>query len=70
MRPGELRRFKSDMRFSHDARRVAGKTFIVVNVVQDRDQFVTVDFLVDGHLERDWHCGWLEESSEVISEAG
>lgn len=70
MRPGELRRFKSDIRLSHDARRVAGKTFIVVNVVQDRDQFVTVDFLVDGYLERDWHCKWLEENSEVISEAG
>ena len=69
MKPGELRTFRIDMRFSHDARRVSGKTFVVVDV-QARGVFQIADFLVDGQVEREWDALWVESNSEVLSAEG
>ena len=69
MQRGDLRRFKTPIRFSHDARRVSGHAFLVVDIPEGGLGH-KVDMLVNGHLERGWDWVWVLENSEAISEVG
>lgn len=69
MRRGDLRRFKTPIQFSHDARRVSGHTFLVVDIPEGGFGH-KVDMLVNGYFERGWDRVWVLENSEAISEAG
>jgi hypothetical protein len=66
MNPGDLRRFNVPMRFSHDARRVDGRVFVVVDVYEHDHH---VDMLVDGSIEQGWDYHWVRENSEPVNEA-
>ena len=71
MKPGELRRF-DDTRLagSPDTRRVAGKIFVVVAERTDNLNGFCVDILLDGEVETGWSASWVNNHSEVVSEAG
>jgi hypothetical protein len=61
---GQLRRFHDDA-FIGGARRLNGKTFLVLDVSgPEHNRFVTI--LVDGTLDYDWGPLVLEDYSEVI----
>jgi len=69
MKSGELRRFK-DGPWGPDNDGFEGTTFVVLRVNAARDGRRTVDILIDGGLETDLGYFWVEDSSEVINEAG
>jgi hypothetical protein len=72
MKPGDLRRFRDSL-IALGADHVEGSTFMVLDVAtwQVLDgTWTTVDILLDGVLETDLGYSWVEDSSEVISEAG
>jgi hypothetical protein len=77
MQPGDLRRFRDSL-IALGADHVEGSTFMVLRV-NDRARRegydnprldLVVDILIDGGLETDLGYSWVEDSSEVISEAG
>ena len=72
MKPGDLRRFKDDMIGSMGP--FPGSTFMVLDVatwqVLTGSPCPTVDILLDSRVETDLGYFWVEDSSEVINEAG
>jgi len=71
VKPGDLRRFKDDMIGSMGP--FPGSTFMVLDVATWQvltGTNTTVDILIDGGLEEGLGYFWVEDSSEVISEAG
>ena len=69
MKPGDLRRFRD----GHLGKAYAGRTFMVLCVNESttrRGSSRAVDILLDGRVETDLGYSWVEDSSEVISEAG
>ena len=69
MKPGDLRRFKTPIRFSTDSTLSTGRLFVVVNIPEDRSG-ILVDMLVDGQLEEGWDLHWVLENSEPVDAAG
>ena len=72
MKKGDLRRFKDSL-IALGADHVEGSTFMVLDVATWQvltGTNTTVDILIDGGLETDLGYSWVEDSSEVISEAG
>jgi hypothetical protein len=72
MKPGDLRRFKGDMIGSMGGTLLAGQTFVVLDVY-DIDRSLSgsrTDFLIGGRIETRWNAPWIEDSSEVLDEAG
>jgi hypothetical protein len=72
MKPGELRRFRDSL-IALGADHVEGSTFMVLRVNDSGCRAGTrlvVDILIDGGLETDLGYSWVEDSSEVISDAG
>jgi len=72
VQPGDLRRFTDDMIGSVGPDRVAGQTFMVIDVYDiARPPYDSrTDFLVGGRIETCWNAPWIETHSEVISEEG
>lgn len=68
MKPGDLRRFKSDLTSIGVEPDVSGCTFLVLKTVKYGGPF-TVDILIDGRVEENWGYPWVKENSEAISEA-
>ena len=71
MRKGDLRRFRDSL-IALGADHVEGCTFMVlrVNDSANFDARLVVDILIDNRVETDLGYSWVEDSSEVISEAG
>ena len=70
MKPGDLRRFRDSL-FALGADHVEGSTFMVLRV--DRVTVRSggsVDILLGGKREEGLGYFWVEDSSEVINEAG
>ena len=70
MKPGDLRRFKGDMIGSMSDVLVGGGTFVVLRVDPATERIRGVDILIDGRVDEGLGYFWVEDSSEVISEAG
>ena len=70
MKPGDLRRFKGDMIGSMSDVLVGGGTFVVLRVDPATERIRGVDILIDGHVDEGLGYFWVEDSSEVINEAG
>ena len=69
MKPGDLRRFRDSL-IALGADHVEGGTFMVLRVDPEAYRIRGVDILIDGHVDEDLGYFWVEDSSEVISEAG
>jgi len=73
MKKGDLRRFRDSL-IALGADHVEGSTFMVLRVNDSAARRPTpgraVDILLDGRVETDLGYSWVEDSSEVISEAG
>jgi len=71
MQPGDLRRFKDSLIALGDVLG-EGSTFVVLRVLvrAGAPPRRAVDILLDGRVETDLGYSWVEDSSEVISEAG
>jgi hypothetical protein len=72
MQPGDLRRFRDSL-IALGADHVEGSTFMVLRVNDSASCAPprrAVDILLDGRVETDLGYSWVEDSSEVISEAG
>ena len=72
MKPGELRRFRDSL-IALGADYVEGSTFMVLCVnesTEGESRWWAVDILLDGGLEEGLGYFWVEDSSEVINEAG
>ena len=72
MKPGDLRRFKDSL-FALGADHVEGSTFMVLRVgelVEQTARYCVVDILLDGKREAGLGYFWVEDSSEVLNEAG
>ena len=71
MKPGDLRRFKNGP-YELEGDGFEGSTFMVLKVdMAGRNRVAhTVDILRDGKREEGLGYHWVEDSSEVISEAG
>ena len=71
MQPGDLRRFKGGLKGSGSTERVSGQHFMVIDVYTHRDTDGSrTDFLIGGRIETGWNARWIEQSSEVLNEAG
>ena len=70
MKRGDLRRFKGDMIGSMSEDLVGGGTFVVLRVDPATERIRGVDILIDGRVDEGLGYFWVEDSSEVISEAG
>ena len=70
MKRGDLRRFKGDMIGSMSEVLVGGGTFVVLRVDPATERIRGVDILIDGRVDEGLGYFWVEDSSEVISEAG
>ena len=68
MRVGELRRFKTPIRFSYDARRVSGQVFMVVDISGQGPGHIADLLLVDGAVEKGWDFHWVRDNSEALDE--
>jgi len=69
---GELRRFKDGPWSPFDGG-FEGTTFVVLRVNDSgcrAGRRLVVDILIDGGLETDLGYSWVEDSSEVVNEAG
>ena len=69
MKPGDLRRFRDSL-IALGADHVEGGTFVVLRVDPATERIRGVDILIDGHVDQGLGYFWVEDSSEVISEAG
>jgi hypothetical protein len=69
MKPGDLRRFK-DGPYGLDNDGFEGSTFMVLRVDHVTERYRGVDILLDGKREAGLGYFWVEDSSEVINEAG
>ena len=69
MQPGDLRRFK-DGPYGLDNDGFEGSTFMVLRVDHVTERYRGVDILLDGKREAGLGYFWVEDSSEVINEAG
>jgi hypothetical protein len=69
MNPGELRRFRDSL-FALGADHVEGSTFMVLRVDHVTERYRGVDILLDGKREAGLGYFWVEDSSEVLNEAG
>ena len=69
MKPGELRRFRDSL-IALGADHVEGGTFMVLRVDPATERIRGVDILIDGHVDEGLGYFWVEDSSEVINEAG
>ena len=72
MKKGDLRRFRDSL-IALGADHVEGSTFMVLRVgelVEQTARYCVVDILIGGVLEEGLGYSWVEDSSEVISEAG
>ena len=67
MRPGDLRRF-NDRNGTAVGVTVRGKSFLVLEVTEGAP--TSVHILIDGKVLGPWGYPWVEQNSEVISEAG
>ena len=71
MQPGDLRRFKGELKGSGSTERVSGQHFMVIDVYTHRDTDGSrTDFLIGGRIETGWCAWWIEQSSEALDEAG
>jgi len=70
MQPGDLRRFKDNVRNTAEiltGRPFAGRTFMVLEVETTMDGLISsVSFLIDDRIEHGWGGYWVERSSEVF----
>ena len=75
MKPGQLRRFSNDMMWTPRAKAVAGRTFVILEVIAGAFGLGTsnsherVSLIVDGRIEEDWNYDWVYHNSEAISES-
>ena len=69
MKPGDLRRFRDSL-IALGADHVEGGTFVVLRVDPATERIRGVDILIDGHVDEGLGYFWVEDSSEVINEAG
>ena len=66
MKPGDLRRFHSDIAFeSH----LAGCSFMVLEMVKGAAGWCKVTILADGKVEGPWDGPWVEQNSEALDAA-
>ena len=70
MRPGDLCRFKDGLSGSTVVERCAGLTFMVLDVFTYSDGGRSINILIDGLTDPGWGGKWIEDNSEVLSEAG
>ena len=73
MKPGDLRRFKDRPEDRLEEGPGEGSTFMVLRVNDSASCAPprrAVDILLDGRVETDLGYSWVEDSSEVINEAG
>jgi hypothetical protein len=72
MNRGDLRRFKDDAHFPAAAsENFTGQPFVVLTIVGRVPGRTSgrVDVLVGGKVRQGWGYPWVEQNSEVISEA-
>jgi len=63
MKPGELRRFKDDLKSASPFLRCSGRPFVLLDVKSPSEW---VSFLIDGRVERGWGYTFVAESSAPL----